>query len=228
MPTKNLKTTWPPSERPRERLIAEGAKSLSDAELIAIILHTGTRGQSTVDLARGLLLEFDGLANLLSADSHRLQDSPGIGEAKAARIAVIRELSHRHLAAPLQARDVLECSSATRDYFRARYRDCAREVFSCLFLNNQHHVVKLEELFEGTIDAAAVYPREVVRRALYHNAAAVILAHNHPSGVAEPSRADLAITKRIKEALATIDVRVLDHLVIGNAHVVSLAERGQL
>jgi DNA repair protein RadC len=219
---------WPASERPRERLIADGAKSLTDAELIGLVLHTGSRGRSAVDLARALLTEYGGLAKLLSADSSRLQASRGIGAAKAARLCVLRELSHRHLAAPLENRDVLECSAATRDYFRARYRDCPREVFSCLFLDNKHHVVKLEELSNGTIDSAAVYPREVVKRALHHNAAAVILAHNHPSGVAEPSGSDLSITQRLVAALATIDVRVLDHLVIGHAQVVSMAERGQL
>lgn len=186
------------------------------------------RGQSTVELARALLVEYDGLANLLSADSKRLRGSRGIGAAKAARLSVIKELSHRHLAAPLRNRDLLNSATATSDYFRARYRDCSREVFCCLYLNNQHHVVKLEELFEGTIDSAAVYPREVVKRALFHDAAAVILAHNHPSGIAEPSSADIMITQRIKEALATIDVRVLDHLVIGDTQVVSLAERGAI
>ena len=219
---------WPASERPRDRFIAEGANKLTDAELIALVLHTGVRGRSTVDLARSLLTEYGGLANLLCADSKRLLSSPGIGEAKAARLGVILELSHRHLAEPLAGRNVLENSTATRNYFRARFRDCSREVFSCLFLNNQHQIVKLEEMFTGTIDAAAVYPREVVKRALYHNAAAVILADNHPSGVAEPSQADVAITRRLKEALDTIDVRVLDHLIIGHSQVVSLAERGQI
>ena len=186
---------WPANERPRERFIAEGANKLTDAELIALVLHTGVRGRSTVDLARSLLTEYGGLANLLCADSKRLLSSPGIGEAKAARLGVILELSHRHLAEPLAGRNILENSTATRNYFRARFRDCSREV---------------------------------VKRALYHNAAAVILAHNHPSGVAEPSQADVAITRRLKEALDTIDVRVLDHLIIGHSQVVSLAERGQI
>ena len=219
-------STWPESERPRERFIAEGPQHLSDAELIALILHTGVRSRSTVDLARSLLAEYGGLANLLGADSERLLHSPGIGAAKAARLGIIRELSHRHLAERLAARDVLENSTETRNYFRARYRDCPREVFSCLFLTNQHHIVKLEDMFTGTIDTAAVYPREVVKRALYHNAAAVILAHNHPSGIAEPSRCDIDITLRLRDALSTVDVRVLDHLIIGHSQVVSLAERG--
>jgi DNA repair protein RadC len=221
-------TAWPESERPRERLLAGGAAGLSDAELISLVLHTGSRGQSTVDLARALLTDFGGLANLLAADCQQLQRCPGIGAAKAARLGVIRELSHRHLAAPLATLDVLESSAATRDYLRARYRNCSREVFSCLFLNSQHYVVKLEELFIGTLDGAAVYPREVVKRALHHNAAAVILAHNHPSGIAEPSQADINITKKLKQALGTVEVRVLDHLVIGHVQVVSLAERGKL
>ena len=219
---------WPASERPRERLIAEGAKSLTDAELIGLVLHTGSRGRSAVDLARALLTGYGGLAKLLSADSSRLQASLGIGAAKAARLCVLRELSHRHLAAPLENRDVLECSAATRDYFRARYRDCPQEVFSCLFLDNKHHVVKLEELSNGTIDSAAVYPREVVKSALRHNAAALLLAHNHPSGATEPSQADIAITRRLSDALALVDIRVLDHLVIGDGRCASLAERGLL
>ena len=221
-------SAWPTGERPRERLLAGGAAGLSDAELISLVLHTGSRRQSAVDLARALLTEFRGLANLLAADCQELQRSQGVGAAKAARVGVFRELSHRHLAAPLAQLDVLESSAATRDYLRARYRNCSREIFSCLFLNSQHHVVKLEELFTGTLDGAAVYPREVVKRALHHNAAAVILAHNHPSGVAEPSQADIRITRRLKQALGTVEVRVLDHLVIGHAQVVSLAERGQV
>lgn len=216
---------WPRAERPTEKLMNAGVATLSDAELLAVLLQTGVRGKNALDLARELLGGFGGLRGLLDADVRQLCSQPGIGVAKAARFAAMQELSRRQLLTRIQDRDILTCSSATRNYLRARFRHHQSEVFSCLFLNNQHHVVQLEELFHGTIDGAAVYPREVVKRCLYHNAAAVIFAHNHPSGVAEPSQADIAITRKLKSALQTIEVRVLDHLVIGDADVVSLAER---
>lgn len=219
---------WPQGERPREKLLTKGAASLSDAELLAVMLQTGTKGKTSLDVARELLSHYGGLVGLLAADRASLLENPGIGAAKAARFVAMKELSQRHMLEGIQAKDILTSSSATRDYLRAKFRDCQSEIFSCLFLNNQHHVVKLEELFRGTIDGAAVYPREVVKRCLHHNAAAVILAHNHPSGVAEPSQADIAITNKLRTALQTIDVRVLDHLVIGNSMVVSFAERGLL
>ena len=221
---------WPQGERPTEKLFNKGAASLSDAELLAVMLQTGTKGRTSLDIARGMLSRYGGLVGLLAADCASLTQSPGIGAAKAARFVAMKELSQRHMLEGIQSKDVLTSSGATRDYLRAKFRDCQSEIFSCLFLNNQHHVVKLEELFRGTIDGAAVYPREVVKRCLHHNAAAVILAHNHPSGIAEPSQADIAITitNKLRIALATIDVRVLDHLVIGNAVVVSFAERGLL
>jgi len=220
--------TWPASERPREKLVANGPASLTDSELLAVLLQTGMQGKTALDLARELLTHFGGLVGLLAADRNQLIDHPGVGVAKAARFAAMKELSQRHMLEGIIAKDVLTSSAATREYLRARFRDCQSEIFSCLFLNNQHHVVKLEELFRGTIDGAAVYPREVVKRCLYHNAAAVILAHNHPSGIAEPSQADIAITNKLRTALQTIEVRVLDHLVIGNSMVVSFAERGLL
>lgn len=218
-------TDWPLTERPREKLWSRGVGTLSDAELLAVLLHTGMKGKNALELARELLTSFGGLHGLMAADHRRLCRHPGVGAAKAARFAVMRELSQRHLLTRVQARDVLTSSAATRNYLRTRFRHSQSEIFSCLFLNNQHHVVELEEMFHGTIDGAAVYPREVVKRCLYHNAAAVIFAHNHPSGVAEPSQADIAITRKLKSALQTIEVRVLDHLVIGDAEVVSLAER---
>ncbi|MBL4580774.1 MAG: DNA repair protein RadC [Gammaproteobacteria bacterium] len=219
---------WPQGERPREKLFNKGAASLSDAELLAVMLQTGTRGRTSLDIARDMLSRYGGLIGLLAADPASLIENSGIGAAKAARFVAMKELSQRHMLEGIQPKDILTSSEATRDYLRAKYRDCQSEIFSCLFLNNQHHIVKLEELFRGTIDGAAVYPREVVKRCLYHNAAAVILAHNHPSGIAEPSRADIAITKKLRIALELIDVRVLDHLVIGNSMVVSFAERGLL
>ncbi len=221
-------TDWPAPERPREKLLQQGAATLSDAELLALFLQTGSRGLTAVDLGRQLLRQHGGLAGLLAIDSERLCQQAGVGPGKAARLLAARELGVRHLRCKLEARDVLTSSAATRDYLRLRYRGCEREVFSCLFLNNQHHVVKVEEMFLGTIDGAAVYPREVVKRCLQYNAAAVIFAHNHPSGVAEPSQADIAITGKLRSALGTIEVRVLDHLVIGSDSVVSMAERDLL
>lgn len=216
---------WPPLERPTEKLLNAGAAVLSDAELLAVLLQTGIKGKNALELARDLIVAFGGLRGIMTADQQQLCAHPGVGQAKAARFAAMQELSQRQMLEQIQARDILSCSSATRNYLRARFRHQQSEVFCCLFLNNQHHVVKLEEMFHGTIDGAAVYPREVVKRCLYHNAAAVIFAHNHPSGVAEPSQADIAITRKLKSALQTIEVRVLDHLVIGDSEVISLAER---
>ena len=218
-------SSWPPMERPREKLLAAGAGSLSDAELLAVFLQTGIKGKTALELARDLLLNF---GSLISANYKELCSQPGIGVAKAAGLAAMKELSLRQMMEGLKSRDILTSSAATRDYLRARYKNCESEVFSCLFLNNQHHVMELEELFRGTIDGAAVYPLEVVKRALYHNAAAVIFAHNHPSGIAEPSAADIAITRKLKTAMQTIEVRVLDHPVIGAGEVISFAERGLL
>ena len=221
-------SSWPPLERPREKLLASGAGSLSDAELLAVFLQTGIQGKTALELARDLLVKFGSLSDLISANFKELCSQPGVGAAKAASITAMRELSHRQLLEGLKSRDVLTSSAATRDYLRARFKNCESEIFSCLFLNSQHHVMELEELFRGTIDGTAVYPREVVKRALYHNAAAVIFAHNHPSGIAEPSQADIAITRKLKSAMQTIEVRVLDHLVIGANEVISFAERGLL
>ena len=217
---------WSLIEQPRERLFSVGAKNLSDAELVSLLLCKGANGKSTLDLARDLLQQFDGLAGLLSADVRQIARVPGIGPVKAASMAAMRELGHRQLYAEVQNRDVLNSSQATREYLRARFRYCKSEIFSCIFLTNQHHILRLDEMFQGTIDGAAVYPREVVERCISYNAAAVILAHNHPSGIAEPSQADIAITRKLRVALETIDVRVLDHLIVGSSQVVSLAERG--
>ncbi len=219
-------SSWPPMERPREKLLASGASSLSDVELLAVFLQTGIKGKTALEVATDLLLNFGSLSSLISANYKELCSQSGVGVAKAASLAAMKELSLRQLLEGLQSRDILTSSAATRDYLRARFKSCESEVFRCLFLNNQHHVMEFEELFRGTIDGAAVYPREVVKRALYHNAAAVIFAHNHPSGIAEPSQADIAITRKLKTAMQTIEIRVLDHLVIGAGEVVSFAERG--
>lgn len=221
-------TDWPATERPREKLLSQGPAALSDAELLAIFLRTGVPGKTAVDLARELLCEFAGLRPLLEADLASFCRVRGLGKAKYVQLQATLEIGRRHLLATLRRGDPLTSPDATRHYLSARLRDCPREVFGCLFLDTRHRVIAFEELFQGTIDGASVYPREVVKRALAHNAAAAILTHNHPSGVAEPSRADEQITRRLKEALALVDVRVLDHMIVGDGQVVSLAERGLL
>jgi len=220
-------TDWPQPERPREKLLARGAEALSDAELLAIFLRTGVAGKTAVDLARELLVTFGGLRGLLSADKSAFCAANGLGTAKYAQLQAVLEMGRRHLQESLQRGDSLTSPEVTRRFLVARLRDNPAEVFACLFLDNRHRVIAYEELFRGTIDGASVHPREVVKRALYFNAAAVILAHNHPSGIAEPSQADERITQRLKEALSLVDIRVLDHIVIGD-DVVSFAERGLL
>ncbi len=219
-------TDWPKEERPREKLLQRGASALSDAELLAIFLRTGVAGKTAVDLARELLNEHGGLRTLLAADRQHFCASHGLGEAKYVQLQAVLEISRRHLFETLQRGDILSSSSDTATYLQARLRAHPNEVFACLFLDNRHRIIEYEELFHGTIDGASVHPREVVRRALKHNSAALILAHNHPSGVAEPSQADQQITKRLKEALSLIDVRVLDHIIVGDSETRSLAEMG--
>ena len=217
---------WPEAERPREKLLSLGPQALSDAELLAIFLRTGIAGCSAVELARRLVNEYGGLRTLFQADRKRFCATKGLGNAKYAQLQAVLELARRHLAENLMRSDALKNPAETRRYLTARLRDYPYEVFACLFLDTRHRVISYEELFRGTIDGASVHPREVVRRALQHNAAAVILAHNHPSGIAEPSDADRRITTRLKDALALIDIRVLDHIVIGDQIATSLAERG--
>ena len=219
-------TDWPVDERPREKLLSRGAGALSDAELLAIFLRTGLPGKSAVELARELIHHFDGLRGLLEADQSAFCAVKGLGRAKFVQLQASLELSRRHLLATLQRGDALTSPADTRRYLSAQLRHRQQEVFACLFLDNRHRVLGYEELFYGTIDGASVHPREVVRRAISHNAAAVILAHNHPSGVAEPSRSDESITLRLKEALTLVDIRLLDHMVVGDGEITSLAERG--
>lgn len=221
-------TDWPAQERPREKLLAQGADALSDAELLAIFLRTGVKGKSAVDLARELLAEFGSLRGLLMADQNRFCEPMGLGSAKYAQLQAVLEMARRHLAEQLHRGDALTSPELTRRYLASRLRDRDYEVFAALFLDNQNRVIQYEELFRGTIDGAAVYPREVLKKALEHSAAALIFAHNHPSGVAEPSRADRHITERLQQALGLVDIRVLDHLVIGDGVEVSFAERGWL
>lgn len=219
---------WPVSERPREKLLLKGVAGLSDAELLAIFLRTGTRGRSAVDLARDLIREFGGLRGILEAPRAVFCALPGLGETKYAQLQAIRELSQRCLEETLQKSDAFTDSGATRRFIQARLGNRGREVFMVLFLDNRHRLIAQEELFLGTIDGATVHPREVVKRALFHNAAALILAHNHPSGVTEPSQADISITHRLKRLLEEVDVRTLDHLIVGEGEVRSLAEQGLL
>jgi DNA repair protein RadC len=219
---------WPAAERPREKMLARGAQTLSDAELLAIFLRTGVRGRSAVDLARDLLLRFGSLRALLAAERQTFCEAPGLGDAKYAQLQAVLEMSRRHLGERMHKGQAIESPQATVDYLSARLRDYPFEVFAALFLDNRHRVIAYEELFRGTIDGASVHPREVVRRAMAHNAAAVIFSHNHPSGVAEPSQADRRITQKLQQALQLVEVRVLDHIVIGDGEHCSLAGRGLL
>ncbi|MFA4968451.1 MAG: DNA repair protein RadC [Sulfuritalea sp.] len=219
---------WPAAERPRERLAQQGAAALSDAELLAIFLRVGIRGKSAVDLARELLASFAGdLAGLAAASTKDLARLPGIGPAKAAQLAATMELARRALAGPLKLKDALASPQAVRDWLRLWLGNLQHEVFVALWLDAQNRLIASEELFRGTLTQTSVYPREVVKRALAHNAGAVILAHNHPSGLAEPSRADEVLTSSLKQALALIDVKLLDHFIVtGSTDPLSFAERG--
>lgn len=217
---------WPAAERPREKLLEQGAASLTDAELLAIFLRTGVTGKSAVDLARYLLSEFGSLRALLEADQSGFSLHLGLGPAKYAQLQAVLEMSRRHLAERLRRDSALESPQAVRDYLKAQLRHELHEVFGCLFLDAKHRVLAFEVLFRGSIDSASVYPRQVVKRALANNAAAVILTHNHPSGVAEPSQADRVLTERLKDALALVEVRVLDHFIVGDGEPLSMAELG--
>lgn len=219
---------WPQAERPREKLIHQGAESLSTAELVAICLRTGTRGRTALDLARDLLQAFGGLRPLLQADVEAFCAAPGLGPAAYCQLQAVLELSRRYLLEEIQRGAGLCSAAEARQFLQASLRDRQREQFACLFLDSQHRVIRYEALFHGTLDSASVYPREVLRRCIELNAAAVIFAHNHPSGVAEPSQADRLITERLVAALGSVDIRVLDHFVVGDGELVSFAERGWL
>jgi len=219
---------WLVEDRPREKLLQRGSAALTDAELLAIFLRTGVQGKSAVDLARDLLADFGSLKALLEADHQRFCQAHGLGDAKYAQLQAVMEMAKRHFKEVLQRGNALTSPDITRAYLSAQLRGYSYEVFACLFLDNQHRVIQLDELFRGTIDGASVYPREVVKQALRHNAAAVIFAHNHPSGIAEPSTADKLITEKLKQALALFDIRVLDHFIIGDGQPYSFAEHGLL
>jgi DNA repair protein RadC len=217
---------WPRGEQPREKLIDKGPQALSDAELLAIFLRTGVRGKSAVDLALELIGEFGGLRPLLQAERKSFCNKLGLGVAKYAQLQAVLEMAGRHLRESLAKGDALTSVADTQRYLQLRLRDYQQEVFGCLYLDNKHRIIAFEELFHGTIDSASVYPREIVKRALQLNAAALILAHNHPSGDPEPSAADKVITAKIKAALALVDIRVLDHCIVGDNRCVSFAEMG--
>ncbi|MCR4347618.1 MAG: DNA repair protein RadC [Sulfuricaulis sp.] len=227
--TKNSPKTinqWPEHERPREKLLQRGPSALSDAELLAIFIRTGVPGKTAVDVARDLIDRYGSLRELLAAAPEDLCETPGLGEAKYVQLQASLEMGRRFLAEKLKREITLGSTRETREFLQAQLRDRKNEVFCVLFLDNRHRVLVFEELFQGTLNGTAVYPREIVKRALKHNAAAVILVHNHPSGVAEPSRADELLTDRLKEALTLVDIRLLDHLVVGDGETVSFSERG--
>ena len=217
---------WPIDERPREKLLLRGANALTDAELLAILLRSGTAGRSALDLAKLILANFTSLRKLIASDRQRFCAQPGLGLVRFAELQAMLEISRRQLAENLRAGPLLATPRATQDFLFSRIRDLEHEVFCCLYLDNRHRLIQFAELFRGTIDGASVHPREIVKQALQHNSAAVIVAHNHPSGIAEPSRADELITIKIKEALNLVDIRLLDHIVVGDGVAVSMAERG--
>lgn len=221
-------TGLPVTQAPRRRLFERGLDGLADAELLALVLRTGQGATDAVALGSALLEEYGSVQALLAADVRRLARSPGLGPAKAAALKAVMGLAERYLEQPLRAAVVFGGSEDVRRYLCQRLGAASREVFAVLMLDSQHRLIEYRELFQGTLDAAVVHPREVLRAVIDVNAAAVIFAHNHPSGIAEPSRADLALTERLKSVLALVDVRVLDHIVVARRIVVSMAERGLL
>ena len=218
---------WRPEERPRERLLAQGASALSNAELLAILLRTGVRGKSAVDLARDILKQCEGVTRTLEAGAE-LEAIKGLGPAKRAQFAAAVELARRALQEHLAGNAALTSPGAVRDYLRLKLAARKEEAFVCIWLDAQHRAIDFEVAFKGTLTQTSVYPREIVKRALERNAAAVIFAHNHPSGVAQPSRSDELLTRDLKEALALVEVRVLDHFVVAGNQAISFAERGLL
>ena len=219
---------WPQAERPREKLLSNGAQYLSDAELLAIFLRTGVKGKTAVDLARELLSQFGNLRKLLSADQQEFCSHAGLGKAKFAQLQAVLEMGKRHYWQQLESGKTLTDPSSAQAFITSKLRDHRHEVFACMFLDNRHRVICFEEMFRGTIDGASVYPREVLQQCLKHNAAAVIFAHNHPSGVSEPSTSDLEITQKLVKSLNLVDIRVLDHIIIGESECTSFAQLGLL
>lgn len=221
-------TDWPASERPREKLLENGVETLSDAELLAIFLRVGVTGKSAVDLSRDLLTKFGSLNGIFAASLNELTQVNGIGSSKYAQLQAIFEMSRRALNEQMQVKDILSSPKQVRDYLCLKLGSLMREVFMVLFLDAQNRIIISEEMFSGTLTQTSVYPREVVKRALHYNAASVIFAHNHPSGVAEQSHADELLTTELKKALALVDVRVLDHFIVAGNNTLSFVERGLL
>src|SRR5256884_5163930 len=218
---------WPLAERPREKLLAKGAAALRDGELVAVLLRSGVRGKSAVDLARELLTEYDGVTHMLEAGAE-LETIKGLGPAKRAQFAAAIELARRSLQEKLKENAALTSPGAVRDYLRLRLASRKEEAFVCIWLDAQHRAIAIDEPFRGTLTQTSVYPREIVKAALRFNAAAVIFAHNHPSGVAQPSQSDELLTRNLKEALSLIEVKVLDHFIVAGNQAISFAERGLL
>jgi DNA repair protein RadC len=219
---------WPEDERPREKLLARGPAALSDAELLAILLRIGVKGKSAVDLGRELIQRFGGLNQLFAASEAVLSEAPGMGPAKYVQFQAILEIARRVLVEDMKRGDLLSSPQAVRDYLRLYFQKHQREAFVVIFLDTQHRVVTVEELFAGTLHQTSVHPREIVKRALTLNASAAVFAHNHPSGIAEPSASDRHLTQVLKDALAVVEVRVLDHFVVGDGVPYSFAEHGLL
>ena len=219
---------WPADERPREKLIEHGAQALSDAELLAIFLRTGTAGRTAVDLARDLLAEYGSLRSLFALDSLQFRQIRGLGPAKFAQLHAGLEMGRRYLRQELAGRTVFDSPVKTRNFLISQLHGKENESFACLFLDTRHHIIRFEELYQGTIDHAHVYPRVIIKRALGCNAAALILVHNHPSGVIQPSQADKSLTKRLKDLLNLVDIRILDHFIVADGQSFSFAEHGLL
>lgn len=219
---------WPLHERPREKLLTQGPETLTDAELLAIFFRTGIKGKTAIDLARDVLQNYGGLRQLLAASPAQFSKMRGLGMAKYIQLQACVELGKRYIKAKIDKKNVLTCSDDTREFLMTKLRDKRYEVFACLFLDTRHRILAYEELFQGTLDSTEVHPRIIIEKTLHHNAAALILCHNHPSGNAHPSQADILITRKIMTALSFLDVRVLDHLIIGDGEITSLAERGEI
>ena len=219
---------WPATEQPREKLMRSGAASLSDAELLAIFLRTGVSGCSAVELARQLLMQYGSLQSLFNAGRQDFCQARGLGPVKYVQLQAVLEMARRYFWEELASLPALSSAAQARDYLISKLRDMPREVFSCVFLDSQNRLIAYEEIFHGTLNQAPVFPREIARKVLEHNAASVILAHNHPSGVAEPSMADRDITRVLQQALQLLDVQILDHFVIGRCQAYSFAENGLL
>lgn len=219
---------WPKDERPREKLIKMGPTALSDAELLAIFLRTGITGKTAVDIAREQIHRFGSLGKLFAASEAKFCEGSGLGPAKYAQLQAVLEMTKRYLSETMHSIDTLSNPADVKSYLRAHLKEYTHEVFCCLYLDTQNKVIKFEQLFRGTLDSASVYPREVAKHALSHNAKSVMLVHNHPSGCAQPSQADKTITQHIKNALALLDINVLDHFVVGDPEIYSFAENGLL